>query len=190
VDNLNFKKQKTYEYLGESKMLKQRKNRMTLIGVGLKFAIISIIYTAIILVLHFFGIPHLSIPIPRVFSLIFGILLIIIGIPIYLISGLTIHKYFNEGRLATNGIYAYFRHPIYGSWIVFIIPGIVLTINSLIGLTIPFFMYGVFKILAVEEDNYLEDRFGEEFHKYKKRVGEIFPKFRNIFRAKGIVSQN
>lgn len=45
-------------------------------------------------------------------------------------------------------------------------------------------MYAVFKILVVEEDKYLEGKFGEEFFKYKKRVGEIFPKFWKIFREK------
>lgn len=156
---------------------------MTLIGIGLRFTIISSIYAAVILTLHFPWMSHLSVPIPRVFTLIFGILLVIIGIPIYFISVLTIHRYFNEGKLATKGIYAYFRHPIYGSWIVFIVPGIVLIMNSLIGLTIPVFMYVVFKILIVEEDKYLGDRFGEEFFKYKKRVGEIFPKLWAIFKA-------
>jgi len=151
--------------------------------VGLKFAIISCIYTAVILALHFLWVPHLSVPIPRVFTQIFGIVLLITGVTIYLISGLSIHKYFNDGKLATKGVYAYFRHPIYGSWIVFIIPGVVLLINSLIGLTIPIFMYVVFKILIVEEDKYLEEKFGEEFFNYKKRVGEIFPKLWTIFKA-------
>jgi protein-S-isoprenylcysteine O-methyltransferase Ste14 len=126
---------------------------------------------------------QLSIPIPRIFSLVFGIFLAMIGIPIYLISGITICKYFHEGELATKGIYGYVRHPIYGTWIVFIIPGIVLLINSLIGLTVPIFMYVVFKILIVKEDQYLEDKFGEEFYNYKKRVGEIFPHFWNFFRS-------
>ena len=156
---------------------------MTLIGVGLKFALISIIYAAVICIVHFLWTPHLTIPIPRAISLIMGLLLVALGIPIYLISGLTIHKYFNKHKLATNGIYAYFRHPIYGSWIVFIVPGIALIINSLIGLTIPFFMYAVFRILIVEEDKYLEEKFGDEFFKYKKRVGEIFPKIGTIFRV-------
>lgn len=164
-------------------MSKQREKRMTLLGVGLEFTIISITYTAIILALHFLWMSHFSIPVPRVLTLLFGILLVVIGIPIYLISGLTIHKYFNEGKLATKGIYGYFRHPIYGSWIVFIVPGVVLIINSVIGLTIPIFMYALFKILIVEEDTYLEEKFGEEFFKYKKRVGGIFPKFRAIFRT-------
>ena len=164
-------------------MTKKMKKQMTLIGVGLKFAIVSIFFTVIIFAIHFLWMSHLSIPVPRFFSLTFGILLVILGVPIYLVSGLTIHKYFHGGILATKGIYGYFRHPIYGSWIVFIVPGIVLIINSLIGLTVPFFMYVVFKILIGDEEKYLEEKFGEEFFKYRKRVGKILPKFWTIFRG-------
>jgi protein-S-isoprenylcysteine O-methyltransferase Ste14 len=136
---------------------------MTLLGVGLQFTIISCFYLALVLAVHFFWLSYLTIPIPRVLSLVLGLIFIIVGVPIYLVAGLTIHKYFNEGKLAIKGIYGYIRHPIYGSWIAFIIPGIVLLINSLIGLTIPLFMYVVFKVLIVKEDKYLEDKFGEGF---------------------------
>ena len=163
-------------------MPKKDKNQMTLLGVGLKFALISVVYTFIIINLHFMWAPHLSFPIPRVLTLVLGVLLLIIGTPIYLTAGLTIHKYFHDGKLATTGIYAYFRHPIYGAWIVFIMPGIVLLLNSLIGLSIPVFMYVLFKVLIVKEDKYLEERFGEEFIDYKNRVGEIFPKLLTLFR--------
>jgi len=163
-------------------MSKKMNKQMSFIGVGLKFAIISIFFTSIIFAAHFLWMSQLSIFIPRIASQVLGILLLIIGVPIYLISGLTIHKYFHDGQLATKGIYGYFRHPIYGSWIVFIVPGVVLLINSLIGLTVPVFMYVVFKILIGKEDKYLEEKFGEEFFEYRKRVGEVFPKFRAIFR--------
>lgn len=163
-------------------MPKTKKKQMTLLGVGLKFAIISVLFSAIILTVHFLWMSHITFPIPRIVTQVLGVILLIIGIPIYLISGLSIHKYFHDSQLATKGIYGYFRHPIYGSWIVFIIPGAVLLINSLIGLTVPVFMYGVFKILIGKEDRYLEDKFGEEFFEYRNRVGEIFPKFRTIFR--------
>ena len=155
---------------------------MTLLGVGLKFALISVLYTFIIINLHFMWTPHLTIPIPRLLTLVLGGLLLIIGTPIYLTAGLSIHKYFHDGELATTGIYAYFRHPIYGSWIVFIVPGIVLLLDSLIGLSIPIFMYVVFKVLIVKEDQYLEERFGEEFIEYRKKVGEIIPKLSTLFR--------
>ena len=165
-----------------NKTLKNSKKQKTLLGVGLKFALISVVYTFIIINLHFIWTPHLSFPIPRLLTLVLGVLLLIIGTPVYLTAGLTIHKYFHEGKLATTGIYAYFRHPIYGAWIVFITPGIVLLLNSLIGLSIPIFMYVLFKVLIVKEDQYLEERFGEEFIGYKKRVGEIFPNFSTLFR--------
>jgi protein-S-isoprenylcysteine O-methyltransferase Ste14 len=126
--------------------------------------------------------PHLTIPLPRVLSQIIGILLLMIGVPLYLISAITIRKYFVEGKLATKGIYGYIRHPLYGSWIVLNIPGIILLMNFLIGFAVPIFMYGVFKILIVKEEKYLEDKFGEEFYQYKNSVGEIFPKIRNIFK--------
>lgn len=164
-------------------MSKTKKKQMTVLGVGLKFAIISIFFAAIIFAVHFLWMSHLTIPIPRIVTQVLGILLVIIGVPVYLISGLSIHRYFYDGQLATKGIYGYFRHPIYGAWIVFIVPGIVLLINSLIGLTVPVFMYGVFKIFIREEDKYLEEKFGEEFFEYRKRVGEVFPKFRTILRS-------
>ena len=150
------------------------KKDMSEFGVGLRFTALSGIYTGLILTLHFTWMRHLSIPIPRALSLILGILSILI----YLMAGIALHKHFRKGKLATSGIYAYSRHPIYGSWIVLIIPGLVLTLNSLVGLTAPLFMYAIFKALIGEEDKYLEEEFGDEFSRYKKRVGEILPRLR------------
>lgn len=160
------------------------KKQMTRWGVGPQFTIISGVYAVVVGIIHFIWLSHLTIPLPRYLSLILGLVLLIAGLPIFVIPGLTIDKYFNEKKLATRGIYGYFRHPIYGSWIIFIIPGIVLIINSLIGLTIPVFMYVVYKILIVEEERYLEESFGKEYEEYKKNVGGIFPKLWFIFKSK------
>ena len=111
-------------------------------------------------------------------ALILGIGLIVIGIPVFLVPGLTIDRYFERGELATKGLYSYIRHPIYGSWIVFIVPGAVFLSNSLIGFLIPILMYAVFKIFIPEEDRYLEEKFGQRFLDYKKNVGAVFPKFK------------
>lgn len=162
---------------------------MTARGVGSIFTIISVIYTVIIFVIHFVFLSNFSLPLPRLFSLTIGILLVIIGLPIYILPGVVIDKYFNEEKLATEGFYAYLRHPIYGSWIVFIMPGIVFILNSLLGLTIPFFMYFVFRILIVEEEKYLEEKFGDEYYEYKKRVGSIFPKLKTILKKWGYSSR-
>ena len=57
-------------------------------------------------------------------------------------------------------------------------------INSLLGLTIPLFMYLSYRVLIVEEERYLGDMFGGEYLKYKRRVGAIFPKFQTLFRKR------
>jgi len=40
---------------------------------------------------------------------------------------------------------------------------------------IPIFMYIIFKILIIEEEQYIE-KIGEEYLEYKKRVNAVFPK--------------
>jgi protein-S-isoprenylcysteine O-methyltransferase Ste14 len=158
------------------------KKKMTGRGIGPRFTIISGIYAAIIFVIHFVWLSHLSLPLPRLISLPIGILLVAVGLPIFILPGMVIDRYFNQGKLATEGIYAYFRHPIYGSWIVFIIPGMALIIDSVLALSIPLFMYGVFRILIGEEEKYLEEKFGDEYFEYKRRVGSIFPKLKTILK--------
>ena len=155
---------------------------MTARGVGPMFTLLSVIYAAVIFVIHFVWLPHLSLPLPRFISLPLGILLVAIGLPIFILPGMKIDRYFNQGKLATEGVYAFFRHPIYGSWIVFILPGVAFIIDSLLALTIPLFVYGVFRVLISEEEKYLEQKFGDEYFEYKRRVGSIFPKFKSLWR--------
>ena len=154
---------------------------MTRWGVGPKFTVVSFVLGLAIFAAHTAWFAHLEIPLPRPITLILGIVLVIVGLPIFIIPGMTIDKYFNRGELATGGVYSYIRHPIYGSWIVFIVPGLVLLMNSLIGIIVPVLMYAVFEILIVEEDRYLQDKFGERFVEYKRNVGSIFPKIKSLF---------
>ena len=158
------------------------KKQMTARGVGPRFAMISGIYAAIIFVIHFVWLPHLSPPLPPFISVPIGILLVATGLPIFILPGMVIDRYFNQGKLATEGIYAFFRHPIYGSWIVFIMPGVAFILDSLLALTIPLFMYGVFRILIGEEEKYLEEKFGDEYLEYRRRVGSIFPKLKTLWK--------
>lgn len=151
-------------------------SEMTRWGVGLKFMLISVVYAMVIFILHSFWFTTLIfVIISREVNLILGIILIMVGLLIFLIPAFTIDKYFYEGKLCTTGIYSFIRHPIYGAWIVFIIPGIVLIRGSLLGISIPIFMYVVFKILIPEEEEYLEKKFGKEYLEYKKKVNAIFP---------------
>ena len=157
-------------------MSEKTKKQMTRWGIGPRFTIISLTYAIIIFVLEYISFLDVPIPIPRILSLVSGMILIVIGLPVFLIPAFTIDKYLRKGQLATKGIYGYFRHPIYASWTIFIVPGIVLIKGSLLGLTIPVFMYLVFKIMISEEEEYLEKKFGTEYIEYKKKVNAVFPK--------------
>lgn len=159
------------------------KNKMTRWGIGPKFAFLSIVYSIVILFLHFIYFHNLIfVIVSKNINIIIGIIFITLGIPVFLLSAFSIDKYFEEGKLCTEGVYAFIRHPIYGAWIVFIVPGITLILSSILGITIPLFMYFVFNKLIVNEENYLEKLFGQEYLEYKKNVGAIFPK---LWKLKG-----
>ena len=151
--------------------------QMTRWGVGPKFAIISLAYAAIIFAIQNIVFSEYRFIIYSTFiNTILGILLIAIGLTIFLIPAFTIDRYFYEGTLCKKGVYAYLRHPIYASWISFIVPGIVIVRGSMLGITIPLFMYIIFRALIHSEEQYLIDTFGDEYIEYKSKVWAVFPK--------------
>jgi protein-S-isoprenylcysteine O-methyltransferase Ste14 len=54
----------------------------------------------------------------------FGWIMLVIGILAYFITVIQFSRNFLKGILITNGIFALSRNPLYGSWIVFILPSI------------------------------------------------------------------
>jgi protein-S-isoprenylcysteine O-methyltransferase Ste14 len=150
--------------------------KMTLWGVGPAFAVISILLCAAALLVHFYYIEYFKMAfLPPIFFVIPGIVLLMIGIPLWFISGRMIVKGFNEGRLVTQGTYAIVRHPLYASFIVFNGPGIALLFRSWIMLAVPLLMYVFFKILIRKEEDYLEREFGEAYQEYKSKVNAVLP---------------
>jgi protein-S-isoprenylcysteine O-methyltransferase Ste14 len=108
-------------------------------------------------------------------SLVLGITMLAVGIPFYVLSAKAIFRGFAEGRLLTEGVYAACRHPIYGSWIVFIIPGIELILRSWPGLTTVVFAYLLLRLLAGSEEDYLLERFGDSYRQYRTHAPFVLP---------------
>ena len=151
--------------------------QMTRWGIGPQFTIISLTYVAIIFVIQNTLFPEFRFVIySTLINKIIGIVLILIGFIIFLIPAFTIDKYFYEGKLCTKGVYAYLRHPIYAGWISFIVPGFVIFRGSFWGITLPIFMYIIFRVLIPVEEEYLIDKFGNEYHEYRSKVWAVFPK--------------
>ena len=146
-------------------------------GVGPKFTVLALGYGTVIFLLHYLFFPDFTFTlISRGINILFGIVLILIGIPLFVVSGKMVHEHINEGKLCTTGVYAYFRHPLYAAWVVLIIPGIVIITRSVIAVSWPIFLYILFKVFTVEEEEYLRYKFGKDYLEYERQVNAIFPK--------------
>lgn len=151
---------------------------MSIIGVGFKLAIMTILYSISIVALgHYIRLDLRINFLPYKYLIIPAAILLAVGIPFLIISVITLNKAYKADSLRTDGIYSVCRHPLYSSWILFIVPGIVLLCNSWALLTIPVVMFFIFKILIKEEESFLQNKFGEKYTSYKNKVSLLFPMF-------------
>jgi protein-S-isoprenylcysteine O-methyltransferase Ste14 len=106
----------------------------------------------------------------RDLTLALGGLLLLLGIPLWLWSVGTFLLAYQKGKLATSGPYGVMLNPVYSSWIVFIVPGIALLLNFWPVLATSIVMYLCQLRFIHEEDDYLRQRFGEQYENYRKNV--------------------
>lgn len=150
--------------------------KMSIYGVGTVFVPLSALYFLMMVLLTWYFYPAFQINvIPYQVSAILGIALLIVGIPFWILSLITILRTHKADRLVTTGVYRFCRHPLYASWTVFNSLGIALLINSWMVLTTPVFMYVMMRILIKKEETYLQKVFGSAYLEYKKRVPAIIP---------------
>lgn len=150
---------------------------MDRLGVGPKFAALGIVYGVIILWLHYSLLSTLTFTLlSRWINITLGFVLIVVGMPLFVLSGVMVHKHISKGELCTTSVYAYFRHPLYAAWVVFIIPGVVIITGSVVAISWPIFLYILFKIFTVEEEAYLRKKYGDEYLRYEQEVNAVFPK--------------
>jgi len=154
----------------------KQSKKMTKWGVSPKMFLLVLPFMIIFSLLHFIYYPFFILPFQQIWMIIIGIALIVIGFIIYLKSIIVINKAFVNEELLTTGVYGHMRHPLYSSFILFIIPGIVSLFNSWILFFIPITYYFIFRILIKEEEKYCLHKFSEKYVHYKKHVFAIFPK--------------
>jgi hydroxyacylglutathione hydrolase len=160
------------------------RREMTIWGVGHKFTIFSVLYLILALVVHYVWYPLFVIQgIPYAVFVVVGLILMAVGIPIWVTASKAVDRAFEEGGLATQGVYALCRHPIYGNAIFFTIPGLLLFFQSWLLLTVPVAMYVIFRLLIREEEDYLRQKFGLAYPEYEKEVNAVFPKVWKLRRS-------
>jgi len=151
---------------------------MSITGIGLKLAVMTMFYSILIFGLNdYYKIAFAINVIPHIVLIVIGAALLAVGIPFLIISIISIYKAYTMDFLCVTGIYSICRNPLYSAWIVFIIPGITLLLGSWILLSIPFVMYLIFRILIKQEESYLFIKFGEQYTDYKTKVSLLFPMF-------------
>lgn len=146
-------------------------------GIGPIWTILSILFTIFILkinqqYLSGMKIPHIS----GLELKVAGMIIIIPGIIIFIKSIIDFNTAYKVNRLVTSGVYSIFRHPLYASIILFIVPGMVLILQYVLVITVPIVMYILCRLLLPIEERKLKKSFGNEYLEYKKRVNAIFPK--------------
>jgi len=150
--------------------------KMSSWGIGPKLAFFSILYGLSIFALQLRYGTRLSIEfLPYRALATAGIALIVLGMIFLAASRKSLKRAFHAGVLCTRGVYGMCRHPVYAAWVIFLVPGLVLLVNSWAGLTIPPVMYVILKILVSKEELYLDQRFGDEYRSYKERVPAVLP---------------
>jgi protein-S-isoprenylcysteine O-methyltransferase Ste14 len=97
----------------------------------------------------------------------------------YIIRGGKEGKVYAE-ELVTKGIFNHCRNPLYVGNLLMLI-GVGILSNSLIYLLvfIPFFLF-VYQAIVLAEENFLRNKFGQQFVDYCKRVNRWVPDLRNI----------
>lgn len=109
-----------------------------------------------------------------------GIIFIILGVAIYFTSLVQFINEFPKGKLITKGVYALSRNPLYSSWIIFIFPGLALTFNNWMFLFPAISMYISLEVMIKQEENQLQEIFGDEYLAYKSKVRRVL--FIPVFR--------
>ena len=157
-------------------MANERGRRMSRWGIAPLWVVCSLLYGALVGWVQHSWLPDLTMiwPPPTV-GWAMGILLIGAGLIIYVAGTRRLVRAWAEDRLETGGVYAWMRHPIYSAFIMFLVPGVVIVLRSVLGLTIPVFMYVLFRVLIRREEQYLAERFGEEYLVWRRRTSAILP---------------
>lgn len=108
--------------------------------------------------------------VPREITLALGVLLALIGIPIWLAGVAYFLLAYRKKEMATGGPYALMPNPIYSSWTVFVFPAIALLLNWWLLLAVPIIMYLSFRAFIGAEDSYMQQQYGQRYAEYRKKV--------------------
>jgi protein-S-isoprenylcysteine O-methyltransferase Ste14 len=146
------------------------KKTMSVMGVGAKIAIPTLLYTVIAEAVSWLLRPSFRITGNSRRLRRTGLVMAAVGFSLNLVAAFGMLKAHRENRLATGGLYRLFRDPMYVLQIFLTLPGLLLLLNSWLVLAGVVPTYISYRFFVREEHRYLEDRFGEAYKKYLDKV--------------------
>lgn len=145
--------------------------RMNIEGSGPKIMAPLLLTFAVTAGLSYLYQPLLNYPTPlQGWTYAIGILLLAVGIPFWLSSVVVFFRAWQHEQLATRGPFALMPNPIYGGFIVFVIPGVSLVLGWWPVLLSSVVMLIAHRIFISKEDEGLQEKFGSQYIEYKRRV--------------------
>jgi len=149
--------------------------KMTVFGVGPTVFLITAACFLAALGLHHLCPGRFAVGgVPRGVFIAAGCVLLAVGLPALALAVKAVSRAFRKGKLATDGLYAVCRHPVYAAELA-CVAGVALLFQSWLMLTVPVVDYVAFRIFIRKEEEYLEQTFGQEYLDYRRRVNALFP---------------
>ncbi|MGI6320109.1 MAG: methyltransferase family protein [Bacteroidales bacterium] len=149
-------------------------------GIGVKLGALGFSYGLLSFIIWLIISPNDKIFSNYIFSISLSFIFFIYGVLMLYLSIKRVLAAYDEGKLLTDGTFSLCRHPAYSAWVLGFAPAVVFIFNSLIILsTIPA-IYLIFRILIPKEEEFLLNKFGDDYLSYKKNVWAIFPMFWKI----------
>jgi len=106
--------------------------------------------------------------------------LVAIGLWLHFWSMWTLRHWWVEDQLCAIGPFKWFRHPMYASWISFILPAIALLLNSWIILFSVVIIHPIWHQLVSREEKMMFEKFQNEYRHYTEKTGRFFPRIWNL----------
>jgi len=147
------------------------KRKMTEMGVAPLIAVPSFLYLGAAIALRYVLFPLFAFTAtPGLALRLVGAALAAFGLVVLLSSGLRVLKAFREQRLLTDGFFAVFPNPMYAAFVLLLVPGLALILDSWLVLTASVVVYALFRALVPAEDRWLKEKFGARYEEYRRKV--------------------
>ncbi|UCG70251.1 MAG: hypothetical protein JSV09_04340 [Thermoplasmata archaeon] len=134
--------------------------RKELVGSGDKIMRLTMPFLIVGLILNILRPSLFSVGGPPVILMVISITILIIGITIWIWSAVLILKKVPKKELITNGPFSIFKHPLYTSVALLVLPGLGLLFNSWLGVLVGIIMYIASRKFSPEEEKLLSETFG------------------------------